>query len=132
MTNNNKSPWRDPFSIFLSLIVFSDNGMVPDSIWNEIEVWLEYGAEVPADVLIITIDTWHAAVGFRFRTEVAEVAIRSLPAHQNFKKAAYMEYFHAFKSTTMSSMIKWHNPPNQEVLLKYTDPASSLAEDPQE
>ena len=132
VTGNNKSPWRDTLSIFLSLIAFSDKGTVPDSIWNELEVWLEYGAEVPADVLVMMMDHREAAVGFRFPTEEAEVAVRSLPAHENFNKAAQMEYFQTFKSTTMSSMIRWHNPPNLEVLLRYTDQASTLAENPQE
>lgn len=43
-----------------------------------------------------------------------------------------MEYFRTFKSTTVSSMIKWHTPKNMNVLLKYTDQISSLAEDPRE
>jgi hypothetical protein len=129
----NKSPWRDTLSIFLSFIAFSDKSTVPDSIWNELQVWLQFGAEVPAEVLVITLpDGNYAAVGFRYPTEKAEVAVRSLPAHRNFKKAASMEYFRTFRSTTLSSMIRWHRPQNMNVLLKYTDPVSSLAENPQE
>jgi hypothetical protein len=130
---DNKSPWRDTLSIFLSFIAFSDKGTVPDSIWNELQVWLQFGAEVPAEVLVITLPRdYQTAVGFRYPAEKAEVAMRSLPAHRNFKKAARMEYFRTFKSTTLSSMIRWHSPQNMDVLLKYTDPVSSLAEDPQE
>ncbi|KAK1758915.1 hypothetical protein QBC47DRAFT_314808 [Echria macrotheca] len=130
-----RSPWRDTLAMLLSVIAFSDKGTVSDSVWNELQVWLQYGAEVPADILVITIDDSTAGVGFRFPPEKAEVAscFTFHPAvYENFRKAAGMEYFQTFKSTTMSSMIMQHNPPNWETLLKYTDPAISLAEDPQE
>ena len=32
----------------------------------------------------------------------------------------------------MSSMIRWHNPPNASALLKYTDPVEALGEGTQE
>lgn len=131
-TKQIKTPWREVLSVFLSFFAFSNRGSVPVSIWNELLVWLRYGADVPVDVLVIKVSFWKSAVGFRFPEETAGVAVRFLTAHSLFRFANHIKYFQTFRSTTVSSMIRWHNPPNRDDLLRYTDPLAALAENPQE
>ncbi|KAK4675962.1 hypothetical protein QC764_507830 [Podospora pseudoanserina] len=134
MAIGSKSPWRDTLSIFIFLFAFSYKGAVPVSIWNELQVWLEFGAEVPAEVLVIPLATsqYWAAVGFRYPTERAEIAVWDCEDLKMPRKEWLMGYFATIKSTTLSSMIRWHQPHNMHTLSVYTDPMGMVASDSQE
>lgn len=46
-------------------------------IWDELEVWLEYGAEIPDEILVIAYPpATRVAIGFKFPDEDASVIIR--------------------------------------------------------
>lgn len=165
----NRSLWRECLYSYIALIVSLGEDPSLEPIWNQLQVWLEFGAEVPVEVLVVAplftngpggtnlradyigelkpikMYTYHYAVhlgvGARFQGEkpqlltypyIAENIFPNRNGGWQLNKAAGTEYFQTFRSTTLSSIIRWHRPRNMDVLLSYTDPFSSIAENPQE
>ena len=123
-----QSPWRSVLSAYLEVFVFHDKGDVPAAIWDELEVWLECGAEIPDEILVTAYPpATRVAIGFKFPDEDASVIIR--PRYSTLGKKWFGErsrgFFQSFRSTTLSSIVRWHDPPNATALLSYTDRASS-------
>lgn len=133
------SPWRGILSRFILYLTFRDKGAVPALLWDDLQVWLEFGAEIPLEVLIVgrsmkTNSSYiRGASGFQYPNEkpMAYVETFSLGAGRTLSEPG-QRYLQTFRSTTMSSLIRWHNPPNATVLLKHTDPVSILAKDAQQ
>ncbi|KAK0671548.1 hypothetical protein QBC41DRAFT_54841 [Cercophora samala] len=127
-----KSPWRVTLSLLIVAIAMSDKGGLLESRWNELETWLQAGAEVPAEVLIIPVTQNHIAVGLKYPQEKAEIVVYSLsPSFRSTYQLLSRSLQH-FRSTTLSSLVRWHRPHNMATLLQYTDQVGVLAGDSQE
>ncbi|KAF2741678.1 hypothetical protein M011DRAFT_463055 [Sporormia fimetaria CBS 119925] len=136
-TTTHESPWRGLLQKYLVIAIRSVKGQAHFWIWDELEFWLRYGAEVPTEILVTWSD-WseidqptNTVVRFRFRGEDAYAKVIEeddrFRLNGGYASDGTLRYLQNFKSTTLSSIIRWHDPPNASTLLQFTDLESSRA-----
>ncbi|KAK0627911.1 hypothetical protein B0T14DRAFT_146331 [Immersiella caudata] len=134
-TGKRGSAWRESLVVYIYEMIGRRKGCVSEATWNELGVWLEHGAQVPVEVMLIPQNPGdsvrgHFLVGYKFQSEKMETLRYRMILRSKLNFSG--DCFWTLKSTTLGSMIRWHKPKSMAALLEKVDAGIALADDQQE
>lgn len=117
-------------AVYLWRLFTSNKGCVIEPLWDELDVWLGYGAEVPVEAVALPqlSDRFSREVHVPFG-EDADLPFRVRERHM--VEDVVRRRLGTYKSTTLGSLIRCHEPKNVAFLLENVEAHGSLAEDQQ-
>lgn len=108
------SPWRYILARFFTLLCFSHRGAVPTIIWDELQVWFEFGAEIPSEVLLVPgtpeynpdLGFFDFTIGLHYTGEKPIYHIFTLSVGRQPLSEPCRRYCRTIRSTTMTSLVR--------------------------